>query len=281
MDATATTDTITEGTDFDECVGPCYIELTNTRYMGATGRTAGGEPNDFDATSLYFSSIAGLTTTSGTVQVTRVGTTCDGATDCDLRWTWQIVEYIGGPGGDNEIRVHTQSTCTITTSTLTQCIGATVLTTNNADFTVLMTGTNNAVASTSDSFDNCSFVSSFVASDRAEFTRTSADSATCNIGYAIIEWVGTNWSVDRVTHVGNSASSSNESTTDGTTTARMFILQVQQRNAAGTADLDLHDGAAVSDHQGHRARMGGALHRALGAAPDCDGAGNAQWYDLP
>ena len=236
MDAASLTDTILEGTDFDACSGDCFITLTNTRHSG-TGRTALGNNQDTDAWTIYFSDLTGLTTGGGTIEVTRQNTACTGATDCNNRWTWQIVEYIGSPLGTNRMTVLDQAICTFAGG-LT-CTGTAVTPTDSSDVAIIVTGVGNPDTGR-DNNDRCLVTADLDGLDQPVFTRKGTTGINCDISYAVVEFSGSNWLVQRIPHIGQFADLTTESIVDVGSLSRAFIFDVQQRNAdnSGTDGLN-------------------------------------------
>jgi len=234
--AVSLTDTIQEGVDFDACTGDCFIKLTNTRHSG-TGRTAAGGNHDSDAWTIYFSDLTGLTTGGGTIEVTRHSTFCTGTTDCDNRWTWQIIEYIGDQLGHNRMDVLDQDICTFGAS-LT-CTGAAVTPTNTDDVAIIITGMGNPDTNRSNN-DRCLVTASLDSSDQPVFTRKGGTTINCDISYAVVEFSGSNWNVQRISHIGQVADLTTETMSDVGSLSRAFIFDVQQRNAdnGGTDGLN-------------------------------------------
>jgi len=216
------TDTILEGTDFDACTGDCFITLTNTRHTG-NGRTDSGGNHNTDAWTIYFSDLTGLTTGGGTIEVTRH--TTDGINN---RWTWQIVEYIGSPIHSNRMDVLDQDICTFAGG-LT-CTGTTVTPTDPSDVAIIVTGVGNPDGGR-DNNDRCLVTAELDGLDQPVFTRKGATGINCDISYAVVEFSGSNWSIQRIPHVGQVADLTTESMVDVGSLSRAFIFDVQQRNA--------------------------------------------------
>ena len=225
------TDTILEGTDFDACIGDCFITLTNTRHTG-NGRTDNGGNHNTDAWTIYFSDLTGLTTGGGTIEVTRHAT--DGR---DNRWTWQIVEYIGSPVLSNRMDVLDQDICTFAGG-LT-CTGTAVTPTDTSDVAIIVTGVGNP-SGNRDNNDRCLVTAELDGLDQPVFTRKGSTGINCDISYAVVEFSGSNWIVQRIPHVGQVADLTTESMVDVGSLSRAFIFDVQQRNAdnGGTNGLN-------------------------------------------
>lgn len=220
--------TLTEGADFQVCTGDCFIMLTNTRHAG-TGSTSGGTQNSDDWTA-YVSDDSGLTTGGGTTHFTRFGT------GIDNRVTWQIIEYVGNAGSRNEVQVLDTGVCTFSGG-LT-CTGPAVAPADVNDVAIIVTGVGNPNTGTADN-DRCLVTTSLNGSNQPVFTRKGTTGINCAVSYAVVEWTGINWTVERVPHIGQAASLTTESITDVGALDRAFLFDVQQRNEdnAGTDGL--------------------------------------------
>ncbi len=226
-----TSTTIIEGTHFDQCTGDCFIMFTDTRYWHGDTDGGNGEP---EGTAVYVADVTGLTTELGTVTFTRDSTLGDGGSATDARVVWQIIEYVGNTGGPNEMQVLDQSSCA-TSGTTTTCTGSVASTSNNADVVVVITGVMNPNGSRVNSYENCAFTSAFNGSDQPVFTRGSSIGEICTIGYAVVEFSGSNWTVQRIPHVGDSGALDTEPMADVGDVSRAFIMQAQYRNTDGTS----------------------------------------------
>ena len=73
------------------------------------------------------------------------------------------------------------------------------------------------------------------ASNQPVFNRTATQSDEIQVSYAVVEFTGSNWNLQRIEHIGSDIGSSQEETiTDVGDLSRAFILQAQQRNADNT-----------------------------------------------
>jgi len=222
--------TITEGigNDFMMCQGDCFIKLVSSRNTGM-GRTSGGENQAHSAIEAYISDDSGLTTSGDTVIFTRNGN--QGGTQ-NNRITWEIWEYIGDAGGNNEMTVLDTGTCTFVDASFT-CNGATILggANDDNDVVVLVTGRGNPEGN-NNQVQQCLVTSSWDSgTDQPVFTRSEADNA-CDVSYAVIEWTGSNWAVQRITHEFSGAASQTETITSVGERSRAFF-HTQQRNEDG------------------------------------------------
>ncbi len=219
--------TITEGVDFEMCTGDCFIKMVGTRHT-ALGSETGGTNQDHDDWTFYISDDSGLTTSGGTITFTRHNT------DTTNHIFWEIWEYVGEPKGPNKITVWDTGVCTLGIFDFT-CNGPTPVgfSGNDAQIVVYLTGFGNP-ETTENEVQRCMITSAWNAGlDRPEFTRGEAANV-CDVSYAVVEFSGTNWSVERIEHTFTGANPQFEGVTDVSDRTLAFFHH-QQRN---TGDLN-------------------------------------------
>jgi hypothetical protein len=220
-----TTDTITSvgGADFDVCTGDCFIKVTDTRHTGM-GDTVGGGVQDPEQTTAYITDVTGLTS-PGTITFTRdVGTNPN-------RINWEIWEYIGDAGGVNEMQVLDIGTCTFSGSNV--CTGSTASTSNNADVVVFITSASGIANSRTNSAQDYIMTTDFDVSDQPVFTRGTGVTTGDSVSYAVVEFSGSNWVIQRASHVFTSSSTQTETGFNPVNSINRAFLHVQQRNDDG------------------------------------------------
>ncbi len=236
MLATELTSTLTEGVglDFEECVGNCFIRLVNTLHSG-TGRTAGGGTHNADDFTTYISDDSGLTNSGGTITFERHGTAGDTR---DNRLQWEIIEFIGKNETANEIVVWDTGTCTYAGSN-TNCDGASIpaFTGTDEKVVVFLTGQANPSTNTGN-IPDCMNTSEWVeGSNIPRFTRIGGGSNLCDLSYAVVEFSGSNWSIQRIEHTfTGGAATQTESISDVGDIAQTFFHHQQRNLDGGTAD---------------------------------------------
>jgi len=189
--------TITEGQDFDKCTGDCFIELLSNRHSG-NGRTEDGASQNPDEFTAYISDITGLTTDAGTITFTR--TDGPGGNE-DNRIHWIIWEYIGEEDGPNEMKVLDSDECNFGNSGELFCNG-TALAGNSFDvddIVVFLTGQANDDNSNGD-IQNCLVTSGWDGTLNRPVFQREDETDFCDVSYAVVEWSGSNWSVQNLTH---------------------------------------------------------------------------------
>lgn len=223
--AAATTFTITAGTDYEtpNSTSTAFIRITNTQLTGGGPSTGGGNRNAADVMA-YISNPDNLKTN---ITFTRAGTTND------TRISWEIIEYQGTAGGENEMRVRNTEVITVANAAATA--NGTVLTnvTDDADVVAFITGQGNPNA------NRTAFVSGLNTSNwdginnRIVLTRAATTGAV-PVSVAAVEFTGSNWKVQRSerTYTGVGATETN-SITAVNSLSRTF-LHVQKRASVNT-----------------------------------------------
>jgi len=168
-----------------------YVRITDTNMTGAGSDTLGASRNPDDLFA-YIEEADDLVTSFSIVRPPA-------ATD-NTRVQWEIVEYVGVAGGDNEFIVRDAGEVTYGASSLfatgTAVSGVSV----DSDVAVLITGQYNPATAVEDYNTGLSISSWDSAGDRPIFERGDADGVAARTSYAVVEFVGRNWNVQRVEH---------------------------------------------------------------------------------
>ncbi len=206
-----------------------FVRITNSHMTGA-GDNAGTNGQTPANVTAYISDQSDITSSftierSGSVANTRVD--------------WEIIEYIGLPGADNEMIVRDVGQIPFTASTLTQS-GPTITDINDdTDVVVFITGQRNQSTSNTEYNDSLFTASWNATTSEPDFTRGDDDVAA-DVGYAVVEFTGLNWRVQRVEHVYTAAGSTEtESITAINSVSRAFV-HAQKR--VGNGQQSIADG---------------------------------------
>ncbi|MFQ5908897.1 MAG: hypothetical protein ACE5JE_08770 [Thermoplasmata archaeon] len=220
--------TITAGTDYDApaSLSRAFIRIVGTRLSAAGDDTGQGAPA---AAQIWMVSIQnpGNLLTSITFERYLADVTDN------THIFWEIIEYTGSAGGGNEFVVRDQAEIEQTTGT--QMDGASATVTDDADVVVFLTG-QRADGTTSSTTDRGLYTAEWIAaSDIPRFTRGDG-TGTASVSYAVVEFVGANWDVQRAEHTYvASGVEETEAITAVGSLARAF-LHVQMRTANGNLD---------------------------------------------
>lgn len=185
-----TSTTITAGADYTApaLANTAFVRITNSQYMGAGNTTGGGRQNADDVTA-YINNPDNIFTS---LTFARAGTFEDTAID------WEIVEFIGQPGTDNQMIVRDVGTVSLLSTDLV-ATGSAAAVTDDTDVVVFVTGVQNQ--NTSRNYYAGQVTTNWdAASDSPVITRGATGGSQIDVSYAVVEYVGQNWSIQRVEH---------------------------------------------------------------------------------
>jgi DNA-directed RNA polymerase specialized sigma24 family protein len=227
MAAGSLTRSIVEGVDFTACTGPCFVKHVSSRNSGM-GRTSGGGNQNFDDFETYVSDDSGLSSVGGSVVFQRNGVSNNN------RITWEIWEYAGPVGGNNEMQILNTGVCTFVSGSLT-CDGLNVFggASDNLDVLVFVTGHGNPDTGRNNG-QLCWVTSEWVSGSNIPRFRRGESGNNCDVSYAVVEFTGVNWNVQRAEHIFSSAIVQTETITDVVDISKSFF-HTQQRNNAGNS----------------------------------------------
>jgi hypothetical protein len=223
-----TTVTITAGVDYTvpAAANTAFVRITNSHYMGAGNTTGGGRQNADDVTA-FVSNPANIFTS---VTFERAGAVDDTAVD------WEIVEFIGQPGTDNQIIVRDVGVQAFTSTDLV-ATGTSIAVTDDADVVVFITGIKNSNTSRN-------YYAGLVTTDwsggtdEPVFTRGSTGGAAIDVSYAVVEYVGDNWKIQRTEHAYAAAGVTETESITAVNSLTRTYLHTQKRMGA---DVNVED----------------------------------------
>ena len=195
---TGTGVTLTAGVDYvaPSSLSNAFVRITNSHYTGAGDNSAGGTQN-MDDVSAYISNPENLLTS---FTITRPSTALS-----NTRVSWEIVEFIGTAGSDNEMIVRDQATITYTTTGTTVTGSAVSGIADDADVVVFITGQLSPDTGTAD-YNTIQSTSEWLSgSDQPQFTRGEASGDAVIVSYAVVEFTGANWNIQRAEHTYSAA----------------------------------------------------------------------------
>lgn len=228
---TGTSATLTAGVDY---VAPsastsAFIRITNIGMTGAGHNTGVTTAQTSANTTAYIVNPSDIMTS---VTIARTG-----ATD-NTRVSWEIVEFIGAPGSDNEMVVRSQSRVTYGTTALFATGTPAVGIVDDADVVVFITGQMNPLANSTAYNTGISTSEWAGATNEPVFARGSQSTNAVVVSYAVVEFKGQNWFVQRSEHTYSLAGTTEtEAITAVNSLSRTFI-HTQKRNAAALSGTD-------------------------------------------
>jgi len=150
----------------------------------------------------------------------------------NTRIYWEIIEYSDYSGDRNEFVVRDQDE--ITQSSGTQMDGSSVGVNNDSNVVVFITGQRHDSV-TSSTIDRGLYTAEWVSSsDVPRFTRGDGTGSS-SLSYAVVEFMGENWKVQRVEHTYVGITMENESINVVNDVNKTFI-HAQMRTASGNLD---------------------------------------------
>ncbi len=228
---TATTTTIYAGTDYvkPSASTSAFIRITNTQITGAGRNNLGGVQNA-DTVTVHILNPSNI---EDSITFYHAGTSMDTRVD------WEIVEYTGPVGGDNEMKVRAANTYTYSSADLTGRIGISGVN-DGSDVVVFITGQSNPDVGTGNY--NTGLSTSDWDGATNEVVLERAESGTVvTASYAVVEFTGSNWVIQRAEHTYSVAGAwETESITTVNDIERTF-LHVQKRSSAPGLDEFGHE----------------------------------------
>lgn len=181
----STSETITEGVDYNlesgVTINNTFIRITNSRFTGM-GSTSGGT----QTTNLFTVRIDNPENLLTSITFTRIGTTNNDRID------WEIIQYIGDSGGDNEFIVRDIGDL----STSAFVVNGSSISSISDSNKVVVYITGQATGSSTAGFWHSGLFTSDLLSDNGNFVpelTRGDDSATGYVSYAVVEYTGSNW----------------------------------------------------------------------------------------
>jgi len=228
---TGTGVTMTAGVDYTapSSASSAFVRITNSQMTGAGNNTGGGNQDTDDFTA-YISNPENITTS---FDITRPPSAAG-----NTRVDWEIIEFVGIAGTDNEMIVRDVGTVTYGVNDLIATGTVVAGVADDTDVVVYITGQLNPAANRSNVNDGLSTAQWSSGTSEPVFTRGDADSIAAQLSYAVVEYTGANWSVQRVEHQYTAAGvAETESITPVGSLDRAFV-HAQKRVGNGLQGLD-------------------------------------------
>jgi len=205
-----------------------FIRITNIGMTGAGHASGNVTAQNASNVTAYFLNPSNIMTS---VTLARTGT----ATTTLV--SWEIIEFIGEPGSDNEMIVRSQSFQPFTTTGLV-ATGTSASVTDDTDVVVFITGQQNPLANSTAYNTGLTTSDWNYAGNVPVFRRESASTNAINVSYAVVEFTGPNWIIQRAEHTFALAGvTETEPITAVGSLTRTFI-HTQKRNTTGLNGTD-------------------------------------------
>ncbi|MCL9972031.1 MAG: hypothetical protein NBV63_01305, partial [Candidatus Pacebacteria bacterium] len=222
------TASITAGVDYTapKATTSAFIRITNTGFTGAGHNVGGGTQNATNVTTF----IQDPRTLDTAIVFERFGGTNS------TRIAWEIVEYVGPAGGDNEFVVRAATSTQFAAASFT----ATTTTSGVVDDTdVAVFVTSSASPDVGTNYEPTLVTSEwFSATDQAVLTRGTTGSDAIRASMAVIEFTGPNWRIQRDTHVYAAAGVAETSSITAVNDLSRAFIHAQKRVHAALPGMD-------------------------------------------
>lgn len=167
-----------------------FVRIVNTHHTGSGRSTVSNVFNASDVTAV-------ISNSSNLTSNFTIGRPA-GALN-DTRVYWEIVEFIGLPDTDNEIEIKAVGTVAMNQPALT-ATGTPVTVSDDSKVVVYITGVTNSNASRNLYYAGQVTSAWNSSTNQPIFTRGAAGTANLVISYAVVEFTGANWNIQRVEH---------------------------------------------------------------------------------
>jgi hypothetical protein len=225
----ATSVTITAGVDYTApaSTSTAFIRITSTQHTGA-GHNVGGGTQVPSNVTVRVSDPENIGTS---ITFVRVGTTNV------TQFNWEIVEYVGPTGGDNEFVVRMASSTAFSTTALgaTTTVSGVV---DDSDVAVFVTGVTNPDTAQTDWNTGLVTAEWLGSTDQMVLSRGEANGDAIRVSWAAIEFIGSNWKVQRTSHTYTNAGANETETITSVNNVSRAFLHVQKRAGAGLQGTD-------------------------------------------
>jgi hypothetical protein len=225
--AAGTSITITAGTDY---TAPASATAAFIRIVGTSSAGTGVQDSDF-AGAVGRNAILITNPTNLATSITFERASTGGEIDIE----WEIIEYVGSSGGVNELIVrHVEA---ISASTATTVDSSSVSGVSDAnDIAVFLTSVGGGSTAGRNESDEILYTSEYISgSTLARLTRGASASRSVSTSLAVVEFTGSNWKVQRISH-DYSADATDETETITTTlgsTSKAFVHHQSRIEGAG------------------------------------------------
>ena len=187
---TGTTLTINAGTEYTAPASSTrsFIRITNTQLTGAGPDTTGNL--NANVATVYISNPSNITSS---ITFTRTAATAN------TKVSWEIIEYRGAVGGENEIVVHRQEALSYAAAGTTVTSSVISGVASGTKVVAFITGQHNQDAGRNSYNLGLSTANFSTSTNQVTLTR-GASGAVSDVSYALVEFVGSNWKIQRVAH---------------------------------------------------------------------------------
>lgn len=228
--ARGTSVTLTAGVDYDApaSASRAFLHIVGTYFAGVAVANSSDSVNEH-LLSAVVTDPTNILTSQTIARAVESGSSS--GDDCVV--SWEIIEYVGPAGGANEFVVRGAGTVDLAGAAATGSTAAVSGVVTNADVSVWITGQRIEAAGVDADWLHTS--SWDTATQTGVFTRDAANTIASKVSYAVIEWTGSNWTVQRAEQAMTAGTAHSIAITDVGALGRAFF-HPQLRKAGGSSD---------------------------------------------
>jgi hypothetical protein len=222
--------TLTAGVDYiaPSATSSAFVRITNSQLTGA-GNNVGTNGQNADDVTAYISDQSDITSS---FIISRPASATS-----NTRVSWEIVEFIGLPGTDNEMIVRGVGEVSLVSTEFTNTGAAITGVSDNSDVVVFITGQQNQDQSTMNYNDGLFTAQWNNFTQRPTFERGDADSSA-DLGYAVVEFTGRNWKTQRIEHTYTSSGIAETESMSAIGSISRAFTHTQKRVGEGLLNID-------------------------------------------
>ena len=238
IDVTGTGVSIAAGVDYDApaSLDNAFIRIVNTRLSGGGKSSGGGNQNSAD----WNVSIANPGDLLTSIDFARY------SNSNNTRVTWEIIEYVGALGGPNEFIVRTQDQIENTAQAATGAAVGSIA--DDADVVPFITGQRASADDVNNAHLTMHYSSWDDTTDEPTFTRGISSATAAAVSYAVVEFTGSNWDVDRAVYdFGTSTGKDQTVTIDPVDLGKTFIHAQNTATEQGLNDQGVDTRLTAAD----------------------------------
>ncbi len=228
---TSTTTTLTAGVHYTapSASTSAFIRITNSHHTGAGNNFGGAAQNADDITAYILNPSDIMNSVSFVRPAAASGTT---------RLSWEIIEFIGEAASDNEMIVRGQGAITYGTTALSATTTAIAGVVDSSDLVIFITGQGHpdTLATNYNSGQSTAQWSS--ASSAPAFWRGVSGNDATVVSYAVVEFTGPNWAIQRSEHTYASAGTTETESIVAVNSLTQAFIHTQKRIITGLTGID-------------------------------------------
>ncbi len=227
---TGTSLTLTAGVDYDvpSATTSAFVRISSSHMTGAAN-DVGTDGQQADDVTAYISDQSDITS-SFTISRPSSATS-------NTRVDWEIIEFVGLPGTDNEIKVRGVGEVAFVATEFTNSGAVINDVVDDTDVVVFITGQQNQNQGTGEYNDSLFTAAWNTTNNQPDFERGDAD-VSADVSYAVVEFTGANWKIQRIEHTYTAAGVVEAESMNAVTSRNQTFVHAQKRVGEGLSSID-------------------------------------------